>query len=176
MKLDPIDVVAFSSGTYIAAEMAASDPDLFSHMALVGPMGIKPEQGEIRDFIALSMRTHLRNTVADPHATPEFLKIYGGEMTPEQFENFEDARSETARIGWEPFMFNPSLPHLLRGLKTKTLVVWGTRDTFTPRGCAEGYQKAISGSKLVEIKDAGHRPEIEKPDAFITAMKNFLAS
>jgi hypothetical protein len=26
-------------------------------------------------------------------------KIYGGEMTPDQFEAFEDARSETARIG-----------------------------------------------------------------------------
>ena len=31
-------------------------------------------------------------------------------MTPEQFELFEDARAETARLGWEPFMFNPSLP------------------------------------------------------------------
>jgi pimeloyl-ACP methyl ester carboxylesterase len=177
LKLDQVDVVAFSAGAYIAAEMAASDPDIFGHMALVGPMGIRPEKGFIADFIAMSMRTHLRATVADPFNTPEFLKIYGGEMSPEQFENFEDARAETARIGWEPFMFNPSLPHLLQGVTgIKTLLVWGTKDNFTPRGCVEAYQKAIPSAKLVEIKDAGHRPEIEKPAEFIAALKQFLAS
>ena len=35
-------------------------------------------------------------------------------MTVEQFERLEDARAETARLGWEPFMFNPSLRHHLR--------------------------------------------------------------
>jgi hypothetical protein len=35
-------------------------------------------------------------------------------MTPEQFEAFEDARAETARLGWEPYMHNPSLPYLLK--------------------------------------------------------------
>lgn len=177
MKLEKIDVVAFSAGAYIAAEMVASNPAVFDHMALVGPMGLRPESGVIADFIAMSMRTHLRSTVADPFSTPEFLKIYGGEMTPEQFENFEDARAETARIGWEPFMFNPSLPHLLQGVTgVKTLLVWGTKDTFTPRGCVEAYQRAIPSAKIVEITDAGHRPEIEKPDAFIAALKQFLAT
>ena len=177
LKLGRVDVVAFSGGAFIAAEMAASDPDIFDHMALVGPMGLKPETGFIADFIAMSMRTHLRSTVANPFDTPEFTKIYGGEMTPEQFEYFEDARAETARIGWEPFMYNPSLPYLLQGVTDiKTLLVWGTKDRFTPRGCVEAYQKAIPSAKLVEIADAGHRPEIEKPDAFIAAMKQFLAS
>lgn len=176
LKLGQVDVVAFSAGAYIAAEMAASDPDIFGHMALVGPMGLKPAEGFIADFIAMSMRTHLRATVADPFNTPEFLKIYGGEMSPEQFEYFEDARAETARIGWEPFMYNPSLPYLLQGVSIKTLLVWGTKDNFTPRGCVQAYQKAIPSAKLVEIKDAGHRPEIEKSAEFIAAIKQFLAS
>lgn len=177
LKLGQVDVVAFSAGAFIAAEMVASDPDVFGHMALVGPMGLKPSEGVIADFIAMSMRTHLRATVADPFETPEFLKIYGGEMTPEQFENFEDARAETARIGWEPFMFNPSLPYLLQGVTgVKTLLVWGTKDNFTPRGCVEAYQKALPSAKLVEIKNAGHRPEIERSAEFIAAMKQFLAS
>ena len=145
-------------------------------MVLVGPMGLKPAEDEITDFFALTIRRHLRATVADPDRTPEFAKIYGGEMTPEQFEAFEDARAETARIGWEPFMFNPSLPYLLRGVKTPTLLVAGTSDELVPRGCIDAYRKAISGAQVAEIKGAGHRPEIENEAEFVQAVKKFLAA
>jgi len=176
MSLDPIDVIGFSAGGFIAAEMAASDPKIFSHLILVAPMGLKPTTGEILDIFPLTIRSYLRSTVADP-ASPEFGKIYGGEMTPEQFEAFEDARAETARIGWEPYMHNPSLGYLLEGVKKlPTLLVWGTKDAIVPRGCIEAYRKAIAGAKVVEIKDAGHRPEVENSDEFVRAVKAFLAS
>ena len=112
LRLDPVDVIGYSAGGFIAAEMVAADPKIFSKMILVAPMGIKPADGEIMDIFPITMRTHLRATVADPAGTPEFLKLYGGEMTPEQFEAFEDARAESARIGWEPYMHNPALPFL----------------------------------------------------------------
>ncbi len=174
MRLDPVDVIGFSAGGFIAAEMAASDPRLFSRMVLVAPMGIKPAEGEIKDIFPLTIRTHLRATVADPFNTPEFAKIYGGEMTPEQFELFEDARSESARIGWEPYMHNPSLPYLLHGLKVSTLLVWGTRDTVVPRGCIDAYREAIAGAQVAEIEGVGHRSEIENAVEFVRVVKKFL--
>jgi pimeloyl-ACP methyl ester carboxylesterase len=175
-RLDPIDVIGFSAGGFIAAEMAASDPKVFSRMVLVAPLGIKPAAGEIMDFFPVTIRTHLRATVADPINTPEFSKIYGGEMTPEQFERFEDARSETARIGWEPYMHNPSLPYLLKGLKLLTLIVWGTRDGVVPRGCIDAYREAIAGAQVAEVQGAGHRPEIENPAEFERVVKKFLSA
>lgn len=175
MKLGQVDVIGFSAGAFIAAEMAASNPDIFGKMVLVGPMGLKPEEGEILDMFDKTIRTHLVHTVWNTEA-PEFAKIYGGDMSPEQFELFEDARSETARIGWEPYMFNPSLGHLLQGVSDiKTLLVWGMKDDFTPRGCIEAYKKAIPDAQIAEIPEAGHRPEIENPDAFIRAVQGFLA-
>ncbi|HEY2664747.1 MAG TPA: alpha/beta hydrolase [Candidatus Binataceae bacterium] len=176
LKLDPIDVIGFSAGGFAAAEMAAADPHIFSKMILVAPMGIKPEQGEIMDIFPVTIRTHLRATVADPYNTPEFLKIYGGEMTPEQFELFEEGRAEAARIGWEPYMHNPSLPHLLYGLSLPTLLVWGTADKVVPRGCIELYKKSIAGAQVAEIEGAGHRPEIENSPAFERAVTRFLAA
>ena len=176
LNLDPIDVIAFSAGGFIAAEMAASDPKIFSHMVLVAPMGLKPTEGEIADIFPLTIRTYLRSTVAD-RATPEFGKIYGGEMTPQQFEAFEDARTETARIGWEPYMHNPSLSYLLQGVKKlPSLLVWGTKDAIVPRGCIKAYQKALAGAQVVEIPGVGHRPEIENSAEFVRAVKAFLAS
>lgn len=176
MKLDPIDVIGFSAGGFIAAEMAAADPDIFSHMVLVAPMGIKPAAGEIFDFFAVTVRRHLMATVADPASTPEYAKIYGGQMTPDRFEAFEDARSETARIGWEPFMHNPSLPHLLRGARTPTLLVWGSHDKVVPRGCIDAYRDSIAGAQVAEIDGAGHRPEIESATEFDRVVRKFLAA
>jgi len=176
LKLDPVDAIGFSAGAFIAAEMLAADPKIFSHLVLVGPMGIKPSEGEILDVFPLSIRSHLRATVADPENTPEFGKIYGGELTPEQFEAFEDARTETSRLGWEPYMHNPSLPHLLRGIKTPTLLVRGSKDMIVPRGCIDAYQKALGGAQAAVIDGVGHRPEIEKPLEFVKVVSKFLAA
>lgn len=167
-------VIGFSAGAYVAAEMAAACPEVFSRMVLVGPLGIRPTEGEIFDFLAVTIRTHVAATVSKTDA-PEFAEIYGGEMTPEQFERFEEARAETARIGWEPFMFDPSLPHLLEGIgDLPTLLVWGTADLIAPHGCIEAYEAAVPNTTTVSIDGAGHRPEIEDPDAFGTAVTSFL--
>jgi pimeloyl-ACP methyl ester carboxylesterase len=176
MRLDPVDVLGFSAGGFLAAEMAAADPKLFARMILVAPLGLKPTAGEIFDFLAVTIRTHLRATVADPENTPEFQQIYGGEMTPEQFEAFEDARTETARLGWEPFMYNPSLGYLLQGVThLPTLLIRGTRDAIVPRSCINAYQQAIANARVVEIPGVGHRPEIEDSHAFVQAVQEFLA-
>jgi pimeloyl-ACP methyl ester carboxylesterase len=177
LDLAPIDVMGFSAGSFIAAEMVASDPKMFSRMILVAPMGLKPTTGEIKDIFPLTIGAYLRSTVANPLATPEFAKIYGGEMTPQQFEAFEDARTETARLGWEPYMHNPSLGYLLEGVKNlPTLLVWGQKDTLVPRGCIEAYQQVIAGAQVAEIPGAGHRSEIENCDEFVRVVKAFLAS
>ena len=55
-------------------------------------------------------------------------------------------------------MHNPSLPHLLRGTKTPTLLVWGTADKVVPRGCIDAYKKAIPEAQVASINDVGHRP------------------
>ncbi|MGH7843216.1 MAG: alpha/beta fold hydrolase [Candidatus Binataceae bacterium] len=176
LKADPIDVIGFSAGGYIAAEMVAADPKIFSKLILVAPMGLKPANGQILDFFELTIRRHLRATVADPDHTPEFGRIYGGEMTPELFEAFEEARTETARLGWEPYMHDPSLPHLLYGPKPPTLIVWGTRDGVVPRGCIDAYRQAIMGAQVAEIAGAGHRPEVENEAEFSRVVGKFLSN
>ena len=73
-------------------------------------------------------------------------------------------------------MHNPSLPHLLRGNNTRTLLVWGTRDAVVPRGCIDAYKKALGNAQVAEIDGAGHRPEIERPLEFVRAVNKFLAA
>jgi pimeloyl-ACP methyl ester carboxylesterase len=174
-SLAPIDVVGFSLGGWIAAEMAANDPALFSKMVLVGAAGIRPPEGEILDQFQLTGQTYLRASVLDPASTPEFTDLYGAEQTPEQFEAWEECRAQTARVAWQPYMYDPSLPHLLEGVRgVRTLLLWGEQDRVVPRSAAEVYRRAIRGAKLVVFPGSGHRPEIERREDFTRELERFL--
>ena len=170
----PIDVIGFSAGGYVAAELAVSSPELLRRVTLVAPMGVKPKVGVITDFLALPVGQHFADTVNIKDA-PDATRIYGGEMTPEQFEMFEDARAETARLGWEPFMFNPSLPHHLGGLGNLPVqLIWSDGDQIVPESCITEYAAAVPNVRVDVLKGAGHRPEIELPDQFVAAIEDFM--
>lgn len=176
MALGPVDVIGFSLGGWIAAEMAAADAGQFRTMTLVAPGGVRPPEGEILDLFIVTARAYLDASVHDPSATSEFASLYGGEETTDQFEAWEDARAESARLAWKPYMHNPSLPHLLEGVQgLPTLIVWGRQDRIIPLSAGQAYNRAISGSELLVLDDCGHRPEIEKSSEFISRVRSFLA-
>jgi pimeloyl-ACP methyl ester carboxylesterase len=174
--LAPADVIGFSIGGWIAAEMAACDAKQFRRMVLVAPTGIRPPEGDIMDAFTVTARAYLDASVHDIARTPEFAKLYGGEQTPEQFEAWEDARAETARVAWQPYMFNPSLGPLLEGVVgLPTLLIWGKQDRVVPVSAAQVYHKSIAGSELVVLDGCGHRPETEQTATFVERVQRFLA-
>lgn len=170
------DVMGFSLGGWIAAEMAAQNPGQFSSMTLVAPMGIKPPSGEICDIYQYVTSDYLAYSVSDVDGTPEFADLFGGEVTPEQFERFQDATAECARFAWQPYMNNPALSHRLGLIKNlPTQILWGDKDKIVPYSASGVYQKSIAGSKLVTFKACGHRPEIEQTDKFLAEVQAFLS-
>jgi pimeloyl-ACP methyl ester carboxylesterase len=174
-KLAPVDVVGFSLGGWVAAEMAACNPEQFKRMVLVAPMGIRPPEGEMLDFFHMMAPQQFIATILDPSNTPEFEELYGG-IRPEQFEVWEDARAETARLAWVPFLHTPSLPHLLGVVdRLPTLLIWGREDIFVPLSAGETYKNAVAGSKLVVLDNCGHRPEVEKSAEFVNELRSFLS-
>lgn len=174
-KLTPAEVIGFSLGGWIAAEMAINNAQQFSRMILVGATGLRPPQGEIMDMFAVTARAYLNSNVLDVHNTPEFATLFGGEQTPEQFEAWEDARAETARIAWKPYMFGLSMAQRLENIANlPTLIIWGKQDPVAPLSAGELYHKRIAGSKLVTFDHCGHMPEIEKSGEFVREVLNFL--
>jgi len=55
-----------------------------------------------------------------------------------------------------------------------TLIAVGRQDEFTPVAKAEEMARAIKGSKLVVIEDAGHMPNLEHPEEFNQIVLDFL--
>jgi pimeloyl-ACP methyl ester carboxylesterase len=174
-SLAPADVIGFSMGGWLAAEMAAQNVHQFARMILVGAAGLRPPGGEIMDMFTVTARTYLNRNVLDPHGNPEFNKLFGGEQTPAQFEAWEDARAETARIAWKPYMFEQAMAHRLANVVgLPTLLIWGRQDPVVPLSAGELYHQKIAGSRLVVFDNCGHMPEVEKTDDFLREVRNFL--
>src|ERR1700724_2419948 len=74
MNLTSVDVVGFSTGGWIAAEMATVNSKQFRKMALVAPAGIKPPEGEIADVFSMTAHTSLNLSVHN-HDAPDFALL-----------------------------------------------------------------------------------------------------
>jgi pimeloyl-ACP methyl ester carboxylesterase len=171
----PVDVIGFSLGGWIAAEMAINNAAQFRRLILVAPVGIKPPEGDIMDMFLVTAQAYVEASVYDRARTPEVATLYGGATTPEQFEAWEDTRAETARLAWQPYLYNPHLGPMLEGIKgLPTLVIWGKEDRIVPVSAADVYHKAIAGSTLLVFEGCGHRPEIERAEEFIARVQSFL--
>jgi pimeloyl-ACP methyl ester carboxylesterase len=171
----PVNVIGCSLGGWVAAEIATVAPQFFNKMVLVGAMGIKPEQGEIFDYFLESGLTGLRRAFHRPEQSSAFMRYWGNEWTPEETDLVEQHREMTCRIAWKPYMHSLTLRHLLPGVSTPTLLLWGGEDAITPINSGEIYQRAIPRSRLVVIENCGHMPEMEKPTEFAGLIDNFLA-
>jgi len=174
--LAPIDVIGFSLGGWLAAEIAVADPNLFRRIVLISPTGLRPPQGEILDLYNCTVRNYLKAGVPDWENNSEFATLYGGPQdTLELIEMWEDARSETARIAWKPYMYSDSLPFRLPAIaNVPTLLIWGSEDKIVPVSAGEAYRSAIPGSQLVVMRGVGHHPEIERTAEFVEQLRNFL--
>ncbi|HEX3690794.1 MAG TPA: alpha/beta fold hydrolase [Solirubrobacteraceae bacterium] len=63
--------------------------------------------------------------------------------------------------------------YLAEGLPV--LIVWGARDPIIPVAHAESAHEAMPGSRLEIFEGAGHLPQVEAPERFVTVLKRFMA-
>lgn len=68
----------------------------------------------------------------------------------------------------------PDATPALGRITVPTLVIVGERDAITPPAMSQSLADAIPGSKLVTIPGAGHLSNLENPDAFTTAVREFV--
>jgi pimeloyl-ACP methyl ester carboxylesterase len=170
LGLANVTVVGLGFGGWVAAEVISMRGLGIDRAILVGPMGIKPEAGYIYDQFIVSTEAYARAGFADQRV---FEAIYGPETTFDQLESWETDREMTSRIAWKPYMYNPTLPRLLEGVDTPTLIIAGTDDQIVPPVCAEQYHRALRGSRLEGIPGAGHCVELEHPETVSAAVAAF---
>ena len=166
-----VSLVGLGFGGWIAAEMATMAPRAFRRLVLVGAMGLKPERGEIADQALLSYIDYVRRGFANQSA---FDRTFGADPPTSLLEQWDLNREMTFRIAWKPYMYNPTLPHLLGGVATPALVVWGRDDRIVPLECGERYVKSLPRARLEIVDGAGHFLEMEKPQPLADLVTRFV--
>jgi pimeloyl-ACP methyl ester carboxylesterase len=163
-------LVGLGFGGWIAAEMATMAPRETSRLVLVGAMGLKPPEGDILDQALLSYIDYARAGFHDARA---FERVYGGVST-DQLVEWDICREMSFRIGWKPYMYSQSLPHLLGAVRAPTLLVWGDEDKVVPLSAGERYRALLPEARLEIVRACGHCVEMEQPEALTALVEAFL--
>ena len=187
LELGKVDLVGNSMGGYIAAEVAIQFPERVSRLVLVSAAGISSAEvmqmpiltvGRVAAAIASNSVTRYRRLASRPvtrHMSlalvarhPRLLKAdlaYEGFFKGGGKPGFDDALR--ASLNYD---FRDRLPDV----KVPTLIVWGEKDSIIPTRDADEFERLIEDSRKVVMKDTGHVPMAERPQAFNDVLVDFL--
>lgn len=171
LGFDRVDVVGSSFGGWIAAELAVLDPDRVRRLVLVNPIGLRIPEAPVRDQFAMQPKDKIAALFFDPAAA---ARLMPGEPTIDDIVEFYRNDSAFARYAWHPFCSNPKLADRLYRISAPTLVMSSDRDGLVPPAHAQLYAERIAGARLQLLEDAGHAVLLERPEATVRAIDDFL--
>lgn len=167
-----VSLVGLGFGGWVAAEMASQSPTTYQRMVLVGAHGIKPPEGDILDQAIIS---YIDYPKAGFHDEVAFAPVFG-DISTDQLEAWDIAREMSFRTAWKPYMYNQTLPHLLGGVRTAALVIWGDDDRIVPISAGKAYVQALRNATMTTVPGCGHFAEMEKPQELAKMTSEFLQS
>jgi len=174
LDLDRVHLVGMGLGGWVAAEMATMAQRRLSTLTLVGAAGIKPRTGMIHDPMMEGWIDYEKYSFSSEEA---YTKVFGeGDPNQDILDLWDYSREMTARITWKPWMWTVTLPTLVKGVKTPSLVVWGAHDRVVPLDCGEQYVEQLQNANLEILEDSGHVVDLEAPEALAKLITQFAES
>jgi pimeloyl-ACP methyl ester carboxylesterase len=176
LDLGPAHVAGLSWGGTLAQELYRHHPGLVATLILIdtyaGWMGSLPEQ-EVRARIR-GVRRML--ATSGEEFDPTFPGLFAGdppaELVPLLAEIAADVRPATLERQVS-VMAKADQRDLLRRVAVPTLLIWGEMDERSPLAVAHQFEEAIPDTKLVVIPACGHVSNLERPEPFNQAVREF---
>jgi pimeloyl-ACP methyl ester carboxylesterase len=186
--LDGLDVrdcplVGHSLGGMFAAELAAMQPDRFSHLVLISPFGLFEVEDPVPDFFTYRPPELAAAMYHDPNSENAKAQHTGpGALTedpdPNQLIEFQLERAkslgQTAKWLWP--IPNRGLNRRLHRISAPTLIIWGAEDGIVPPSYADRFQAAIPNARVERIADAAHQVPVDQPEAAAKLIREFIKS
>ena len=176
LELGPAHVAGLSWGGTVALELYRHHPELVATLILVdtyaGWKGSLPAE-EVRARVE-----GLRQMLAAPDHLfdPTLPGLFAGDPPAEIASLMEtmaaDVRLESMRTALL-VMAEADERDLLPRIAVPTLLIWGELDARSPLTVARQFEEAIPDAKLVVIPGAGHVSNLEQPEPFNDAVREF---
>ena len=176
---DPVVVCGLSMGGYVSFALWRRHAVRVRALVLADtrPTADTPDGRRNRAAVIELARTRGSAAVAELQA-PTLLSSRTVERRPELLETVRTmitAQSADGIVGaCEAMMDRPDSTGMLGSITVPALVVVGTDDGITPPANAEEMHRAIPGSRLERIPNAGHLSNLERPAAFNAILAEFL--
>ena len=155
------DAMGESFGGWVALWVAVRIPELVEHLVLEGPAGLRDEG---TGGVPADLEGRMRALYSKPeHAPPET-------RTPRVL-----ADTQRVRDGYVGGIdYDKALHDALPGIKARTLIVLGTRDTVVPVITAHRLKAGIANAHLSFIYGAAHALEFDSPARVAPLVAGFL--
>ena len=188
LGLGKVDMVGNSMGGFVIAEVAIQFPQRVSRLVLVSAAGITSADslqapiltiGRLAHAIATNTTAQDRQLAARPlgrHVALALVARHPRLLAPDlAYEGFFKGAGKpgfnTALRACLDYDFRDRLPDV----KVPTLIVWGEKDAVIPVRDAHEFERLIPDSRKLVMKDTGHIPMAERPQAFNDVLVEFLA-
>jgi pimeloyl-ACP methyl ester carboxylesterase len=178
LALSSAVVIGNSVGGYSAVRLALARPERVSALVLVDSGGFT-ERGLVeRAFCRVKGTEWFTRAFATRFA--EWYVSVRNEHTRAILARTEAGRRMPSRVAvdaavWRSFL-DPrhDLREAARAVRVPTLLAWGKHDPVVALPSGERAARTIPGAELVTF-DTGHMPFAEAPEAFLSAVRGFLA-
>jgi len=164
LDLKEVVLVGTSMGGWTAMEIAVRSTARLSQVVLVSPAGIAAPNVKVADIFLMAPEEVVRAIYHDASIAEKLLAV---PPTPEAIDLGLKNRHTTARLAWEPRFHDPHLPKWLHRIDVPVKVVWGDKDRIIPVGFVDEYRKLLPKAQFHIMQNAGHLPQVEKPDEFV---------
>jgi pimeloyl-ACP methyl ester carboxylesterase len=170
LGLDPLHVVGYSLGGWIAAELAAFYPRRFASLTLIVPAGLRIPGKPIADLFSM-MPDELFGTIFnDPTNMGEVLPDF---ESLEEIEHQYGEAATLARLAWNP-RFDPKLERRLERVECPSLVVRAEHDRLIPDEMAERYAELLPEARIETVPGTGHALVVEQPEKTANVISSFI--
>jgi|HubBroStandDraft_5_1064220.scaffolds.fasta_scaffold51258_2 pimeloyl-ACP methyl ester carboxylesterase len=175
LALEETVLIGASLGGWIAAQTAVKCSQRIGKLILVDSVGIKVSDRAVRDILdvhALDSQELAKATYFDHlKHKPNFA-----EFSDDDALIVARNRETFTFLVWRPYMHDPKLFGRLHRIKNPTLVLWGDHDQIVSPQYGKAMSNQILSSEFRLIKNAGHYPFVEQPQAFQSEVAAFIAA
>lgn len=164
-------ILGHSFGGQVAAYLAATSPQLISRLILSGASALRPEQ----NFKRLAFNCLAK--IGKVFFSLPLIKNFGASAQKFLYKlaGSPDYNSSSG-IKREIFkkIIRQDLTEELKKIKTPTLVIWGTLDSYVPLSSGKTIAALIPNSRLEIIPGGKHGLHLAMPEILYSIVKKFL--
>ena len=182
---EPFDLLGNSLGGAVALRLASLRPELVRSLVLSAPAGFssRPWPVALAAGGLADPALKVRRIAGAPFAASPLVRralLWGAVAQPQRMEAHDAqamlrASRGATRIGAAlSTVLRADLRDELAGLRAPLGLIWGRRDRIVPISTLDRIRALRPDVAVETIDDAAHVPQLERPTAFVSALRRIL--